>query len=401
MEKGNWNGRIIFHVDMNSFYASVERNHNPSLRGKPLAIAGNPRERRGIVVTASYEAREYGVKTTMPVWEALKKCPGLLLRKPDFDKYRKASAQMFELLEEYTDVVEPVSIDEGYMDVTSVYKKRDVMGLASEIQNRLERELGLPASIGIAPNRFLAKMASDMKKPLGITVLRKRDLPGKLWPLPIEKMHGVGSKTAEKMRRMQITTIEELARFPKDSLKERFGVNGGKLHERANGIDPRGVDPEAANEVKSVGTSTTTSYDVTQKQELLDILSELSEKVEERMKRKNVCSSNLQLTIRYKDRHTITRSRQLENPLWKKDDIYREASALLEKYWDTNAVRLLGITGLHVIPADQAYKQLDLFNYQRDLQDQQLQNTMSRLEKKFGQDIVTTGRAQIGKGENK
>ncbi|SFP24365.1 DNA polymerase IV [Salibacterium halotolerans] len=391
MEEKTWNGKIVFHVDMNSFYASVEQNHDPSLRGRPLVIAGNPRERRGIVVTASYEARKYGVKTTMPVWEALKKCPDLLLRKPDFDKYRKASAGIFELLEEYTDIVEPVSIDEGYMDVTEAFHKRDVVKLAEEIQNRLQRELGLPASIGVAPCRFLAKMASDMKKPLGITVLRKRDLPRKLWPLPVEEMHGIGNKTAEKMRQMQITTIGELAFSPKESLKDRFGVNGVKLHERANGIDPRHIDPEAASEVKSVGNSTTISYDVTQRRELLDILKGLSSKVEERMRRKQVCSSNIQITIRYKNRRTITRSRKLLNPLWNKEDIYIEAAALLDKYWDHHPVRLLGVTGLDVIPIDQAYKQLDLFTYEQDIQREELHRTMAGLEEKFGSEIISKG----------
>ncbi|SFL68985.1 DNA polymerase IV [Salibacterium qingdaonense] len=391
MEGKSWNGKIVFHVDMNSFYASVEQTYDPSLRGRPLAIAGNPRERRGIVVTASYEARKYGVKTTMPVWEALKKCPDLLLRKPDFKKYRKASAGIFELLQEYTDIVEPVSIDEGYMDVTEAFQKRDVVELAVEIQNRLQRELGLPASIGIAPCRFLAKMASDMKKPLGITILRKRDLPQKLWPLPVEEMHGVGNKTAEKMKRMQITTIGELASASRESLKDRFGVNGVKLHERANGIDPRDIDPEAANEVKSVGKSTTTAYDVTQRQVLLDILKDLSSKMAERMKRKQVCSSNIQITIRYNNRTTITRSRKLLNPLWNEEDIYHEAAALLDKYWDHHPVRLLGITGLDVVGLDHAYKQLDLFTYEQEIQKDKLYHTMAGLEEKYGSRVISKG----------
>ncbi|WP_035710325.1 DNA polymerase IV, partial [Salibacterium aidingense] len=391
MDAAEWKGKIIFHIDMNSFYASVERNHDPSLKGKPLAIAGNPRERKGIVVTASYEAREYGVKTTMPVWEALKKCPSLIIRKPDFEKYRAASAQLFQFLEEYTDLVEPVSIDEGFMDVTSAFKERNILEMASEIQNRLQRELALPSSIGIAPGKFLAKMASDMKKPLGITVLRKRELPEKLWPLPVGEMHGVGKKTAEKLKRLHIHTIGELAAQSQFTLKDRFGVMGIKLHERANGVDDRDVDPEAAQEVKSVGNSTTMSYDVTQKQELKQIIAQLSEKVEQRMKRKGVCSNNIQLTIRYSDRQTITRSRQLLNPMFSKEEINTQAAELLDKYWNTKPVRLLGVTGLNVLPVTQAYKQLDLFSYQKDIQEMQITQTVSQLKEKFGHDIIQKG----------
>ncbi|RSL32011.1 DNA polymerase IV [Salibacterium salarium] len=391
MNGQDWKGRIIFHVDMNSFYASVESNHDSSLVGKPLAIAGNPKERRGIVVTASYEAREYGVKTTMPVWQALKKCPNLIIRPPDFNKYRAVSAELFHFLEEYTDLVEPVSIDEGYMDVTSTFKERNVLNMAEEIQNRLYKELGLPSSIGIAPSKFLAKMASDMKKPLGITVLRKRELSQKLWPLPVEDMHGIGAKTAEKLKMLNIYTIGDLASYSSDSLKGRFGVMGQKLHERANGIDYRDVDPESAKEVKSVGSSTTMSVDIDQKQELLNVIWMLSEKVEARLKQKQVCSANFQITIRYSNRKTITRSKKLLNPLFTKEDIHTQAADLLERYWDGEAVRLLGITGLEVIPITDAYKQLDLFSYKKDIQDANLSDTISELTNKYGKHILKKG----------
>ncbi|MDQ0299550.1 DNA polymerase-4 [Salibacterium salarium] len=391
MNGHDWNGKIIFHVDMNSFYASVESNHDPSLAGKPLAIAGNPKQRKGIVVTASYEAREYGVKTTMPVWQALKKCPNLIIRPPDFTKYRAASAELFHFLEEYTDLVEPVSIDEGYMDVTSNFKKRNVLHMAEEIQNRLYKELGLPSSIGIAPGKFLAKMASDMKKPLGITVLRKRELSQKLWPLPVEDMHGIGMKTADKLKQWDIYTIGDLAAYSVDSLKGRFGVMGKKLYERANGIDYRIVDPEAAKEVKSVGSSTTMSADVNQKQELLNVISMLSEKVEARLKHKQVCSDNFQITIRYSDRKTITRSRKLLNPIFTKEEIKTQAVELLERYWNGESVRLLGITGLEVIPIADAYKQLDLFSYKKDIKEAKLSATMSQLTNKYGNHILKKG----------
>src|SRR5574342_715287 len=182
------NGRVIFHVDMNSFYASVEMAYDPTLKGKPLAIAGNPEERRGIIVTCSYEARKFGVRTTMPLWEAKKLCPNLIIKKPNFERYRSASAAMFDLLRQYTELVEPVSIDEGYMDITDCSDLGSPPQIAESIQKRILEQLDLPCSIGIAPNKFLAKTASDMKKPMGITVLRKRDIPRILWPLEAGEM---------------------------------------------------------------------------------------------------------------------------------------------------------------------------------------------------------------------
>ncbi|SDI38972.1 DNA polymerase-4 [Alteribacillus persepolensis] len=387
----NWKGRVIFHVDMNSFYASVERVYDSSLKGKPLAIAGDPKERRGIVVTSSYEARAYGVKTTMPVWEARKKCPDLIVRPPDFDKYRKVSSDMFQLLQEYTDLVEPVSIDEGYMDMTLPFKQGSTVAEANHIMRRLERELGLPASIGIAPNKFLAKMASDMKKPLGITILRKRDAAQKLWPLPIEEMHGIGQKTADKLKKWNIHSIGDLARFSPVSLQQRFGVKGRKWNERANGIDERLVDPDAANEIKSVGNSTTLEHDEDNPEALMMTLEKLSEKVEMRMKRKQVTSWTIQLTIRYNDRKTITRSKTNANPLFTAKEMKEQAKVLLHEHWSGKPVRLLGVTALHVVPVDQAYKQLDLFSYQKDEKEAELSQTVSHLTDKYGEHIISKG----------
>ncbi|MFB5661548.1 DNA polymerase IV [Alteribacillus sp. HJP-4] len=391
MQMQSWKGKVIFHIDMNSFYASVERLYDPALKGKPLAIAGNPKERRGIVVTASYEARAKGVKTTMPVWEALKKCPELIIRPPDFIKYRAASQRMFEYLENFTDLVEPVSIDEGYMDMTAAFKEGAAVDLAAHIQNRLYREQGLPCSIGVAPNKFLAKMASDMKKPMGITVLRKRELPLKLWPLPIEEMHGVGEKTAAKLKEWNITTIGGLAQYSESSLYTRFGIMGSKLYQRANGEDFRDVNPEAANETKSVGSSTTLPYDEDQFVELKKVIYKLAEKVEERMKRKQVCAPSLQIQIRYSDRKNVSRRKKLQNPVKKAADINREALVLFNKYWTGTPVRLLGITGAEVIPLSEEYKQLDLFSYEKDIKEAKLDKTLKELSDKYGTHTLRRG----------
>lgn len=248
------NGRVILHVDMNSFYASVEMSYDVSLKGKPLAIAGNVEERRGIIVTCSYEARKFGVKTTMPIWQAKKLCPQLVIQKPNFERYRKASLAIFDVLRQYTEMVEPVSIDEGYLDISECAELGSPLDIANSIQERIFHTMDLPCSIGIAPNKFLAKTASDMKKPMGITVLRKRDIPEKLWPLQVGEMHGIGEKTSEKLQTIGIMTIRDLAHTNDSQLKQLLGINGIRLKDRANGIDPRVVIPKRFLSIRASGT---------------------------------------------------------------------------------------------------------------------------------------------------
>lgn len=382
------NGRVILHVDMNSFYASVEMAYDPSLKGKPLAIAGNPEERRGIIVTCSYEARSYGVKTTMPLWEAKKLCPHLIVKRPDFNRYRAASMGMFEILNQFSTLVEPVSIDEGYVDITNSYEWGAPPEIAKLIQQRLLRQLDLPCSIGIAPNKFLAKMASDMKKPLGITILRKRDIPKVLWPLEVGEMHGVGKKTAEKLNTIHIHTIEDLAKANEIQLKSLLGINGIRLKERANGIDNRPVDPDAVSDFKSIGNSTTLPMDVANQQELFSVLEKLAEKVSVRLKRKDVLAKTIAITIRYKDRKTITRSKKLLNPISSQDEILGAAKQIFLRNWSGEAVRLLGITGNDLVEKDHAVKQLDLFSYEEDAKKEPLIDAVSKLKEKFGAHII-------------
>lgn len=381
-------GRVILHVDMNSFYASVEMAYDPSLKGKPLAIAGNVEERRGIIVTCSYEARRFGVKTTMALWEAKKLCPQLIVKKPNFERYRAASIGMFDILRNYTDLVEPVSIDEGYLDITESFELGSPLEIAHSIQKRILEQLDLPCSIGIGPNKFLAKTASDMKKPMGITVLRKRDIPSVLWPLSTDEMHGVGKKTAEKLKTIGIHTIGELAIGNEIQLKALLGINGIRIKERANGIDNRPVDPESVSEFKSIGNSTTLPRDESNQQELFRVLASLAETVSVRLKRKNVLASTLGITIRYKDRKTITRSKKLSNPINHKDEIATVAKQLLLKHWSGNSVRLLGITGYDLVEETQAYKQLDLFSYEKDAKKEPLLKTLSNLRDKYGKHII-------------
>ncbi|RWZ60147.1 DNA polymerase IV [Halobacillus fulvus] len=378
------NGRVIFHVDMNSFYASVEMAFDPSLKGKPLAIAGNPEERRGIVVTSSYEARKYGVKTTMPVGEAKRLCPDLLVMRPNFERYRTASKEMFKILSDVTDLVQPVSIDEGYMDITGCAEQGSPPEIAETIQKRIYEELDLPCSIGIAPNKFLAKMASDMKKPMGITILRKRELPQKLWPLPIEDMYGVGAKTAEKLRKLNIETIGDLAEYAASDLKRILGINGERLQNRANGIDQRPVDPEAVHEFKSIGTSTTLPHDTTDETEIRSVLRRLSKKVEARMKNKRVLAKNVQLMIRYHDRKTVTRSRQLPEFIHTADELFNYAIILFDEHWNQVPIRLLGVTAQDLAEKSEVTQQLDLFHYEEHAEKEKLYDVVSQLTDKYG-----------------
>jgi len=378
-------GRIIFHIDMNSFYASVEMAYNPKLKGKPLAIAGNPEKRKGVIVTSSYEAREKGVKTTMNVWQAKKLCPELIVMPPNFDRYRKASKEMFRILAEITPCIQPISIDEGYMDITDSAYYEKPLETAHTLQQKILDKLGLPSSIGIAPNKFLAKTASDMKKPLGITVLRKREVSRILWPLQVGEMHGIGQKTAEKLNNNGIYTIGDLATEDVYGLKQLLGVNGERLKNRANGMDTSVVNPDAIYEFKSIGSSQTLEADTVNEKEIHRLLKELAENVERRLKRKKAAGKSVQITIRYHDRKTITRSKKLEVYIDEQAKILQIADELFQKHWNEEPIRLLGITVQDVDEKRNIGTQLDLFSYEKAAKQENLSAAIDSLSKKYGE----------------
>ncbi|WP_077621650.1 DNA polymerase IV [Sediminibacillus massiliensis] len=378
------NGRVILHVDMNSFYASVEMAYDPTLKGKAIAIAGNPEERKGIVVTSSYEARKKGVKTTMPLWEARKLCPELTVLRPNFDRYRTASREMFKILAEITPVVQPVSIDEGYMDISGCSELGSPLFIADMIQTRILTELDLPCSIGIAPNKFLAKMASDMKKPMGITVLRKRDLPEKLWPLPIGEMYGIGNKTAEKLSKVNIQTIKDLVEADPYLLKRMLGVNGERLQKKAEGMDSSPVDPDAIHDFKSIGSSETLPMDTTEEGEIEKLFRKLAKSVAARMNRKQAVGKSVQIMIRYHDRKTVTRRKKVAEYIDKEEDIFSIGVELFEKHWNAEPIRLLGITIQDLAEKKDVAQQLDLFTYQKEAEKEKLYQAIDRLTEKYG-----------------
>lgn len=383
--------RIIFHLDMNSFYASVEQAHDPSLKGKAIAVAGNPKERRGILVTCSYEARAKGVYTTMSVWEAKRKCPELILLAPNFERYRAASKAMFDILRSYTPIVEPVSIDEGYMDVSDVVIGEDVVAFAESIQKRIIRELDLPCSIGIAPNKFLAKTASNMKKPMGITVLRKREIAEKLWPLPAIDMHGVGESTAKKLAEFGVHTIGDLANAAPGQLKEKLGKVGIRLSERAKGIDNRAVDPESVFDTKSVGNSTTLPYDETNIDELEKVLHRLSKKVASRLDSKNLAGRSITVHIRDADWKNKTRSKTVTNRLFEEKEIFQLAKTLFHATWKDEPIRLLGVTVNNVYDKGESVEQLSIFNFEEHAKEEPMLKLVEQLQTKFGKDSIKRG----------
>ena len=383
--------KVILHLDMNSFFASVEQSHDPKLKGIPMAVAGNPKERRGILVTCSYEARALGIYTTMSVGEAKRICPDLVIVPPDHEKYRLASNAVFSILRSYTDLVEPVSIDEAYIDITNIGGLTDATQIAEHMQQRIFRELDLPCSIGIAPNKFLAKTASDMKKPMGITILRKRQVPDILWPLPVIEMHGIGKSTEKRLQDIGIFTIGDLANSDELVIKNALGKNGLRLRSRANGIDHRPVDPDAAEERKSVGSSTTLPIDETELAACLVVFKQLSVKVAQRLDRRQLAGTVVMIQIRTSDWRNQTRSRTVINPLYKAEDLYKEAADLFKRHWNREPIRLLGITVSNVIPINELNEQLSFDNFEKYEKEAKMEELVTELEKKFGPHSVKRG----------
>lgn len=257
------NGRVVLHLDMNAFYCSVHSADEPELyKGKATAVAGSVEKRKGIIVTCSYEARALGIRTGMTVREAQRIAPDLILISPNFELYRQYSKGFMKIAYQYTPIIEQVSIDECYLDITGSKLFGTPLEIAQMIQMKIAQELCLPCSIGIAPNKLLAKMASDMKKPNGITILRRRDVPDVLWPRPCQDLFGIGAKTSEKLKKLHIHKIGELAKADEQLLLKTFGVMGSWLKDAANGLDYSPVKSERERS-KSIGHTTTLPADLT------------------------------------------------------------------------------------------------------------------------------------------
>jgi len=384
-------GRVILHIDMNAFYCSVHEAAEPELyRGKPTAVAGSVEARKGIVVTSSYPARSRGVRTGMTVREALRLCPQLILLKPDFHLYRSYSLAFLRIVGEYSPLVEPVSIDECYVDVTGSGAFGTPIDIAREMQRRIREELGLPCSVGIAPNKLLAKTASDLKKPNGLTVLRLRDVPSVLWPMPCGALNGIGAKTAAKLERLGIRTLGALAQADESFLVSHFGSNGAWLKRAANGRDDRAVNPERER-AKSVGHTVTLPEDVTDPAEARRVLLNLADQVTRRLRRKSLIASTVQITIRRPDMRTITRATTLPAPTDDAGAVHKAACALYEKHWPNGSpVRLLGVACQNLREKAEVPMQLDLFEYREQPKKEQLTTVMDRIRDKYGEGAILT-----------
>ncbi|QSO46788.1 DNA polymerase IV [Alicyclobacillus mengziensis] len=337
--------RAVLHVDMNAFYCSCHAAAEPNrYSNRPTAVAGSPETRHGVVVTASYEARKLGVRATMTVAEALRAAPNLILIHPDFSLYREFSRKVFDIVRSFTPIVEVFSIDECFADVTLSWRMGTPEELAAELQARIANELSLPCSVGVSNNKFLAKMASDFKKPRGITVLKTEDIEEKLWPLSIGEMFGIGARSAERLNRLGIHTIGDLAVADESQLRRYFGVRGPELRSLANGIDDAPVQ-EVSEPSKSIGHSITLARDLCDFDELCTVLMNLADQVGRRVRRHHLVGRTVQITLRFATRKTITRSRTLNLATDLSEVLYETATTLLRENWTPGTpVRLLGVT---------------------------------------------------------
>ncbi len=377
------------HVDMDAFYAAVEQHDFPAYRGKPVVVGADPKggKGRGVVAACSYEARKHGIHSAMPISIAFRKCPHAVFLRGDMKKYVRISRQIFAILERFTPDIEPVSIDEAFLDITG---SSHLFGTPEEtcrkIKAAIRSETGLTASIGLAPNKMTAKIASDLQKPDGLVIVSPSGLLDFLHPLPVAKLWGVGKKTLEALHRMGIRTVGDLAARERNELAQRLGKPGVHVWKLAHGIDPREVRIEG--EVKSVGNEHTFMQDETNTQRLEDTLMWLSEKVSRRMRRQNLKGRTIHLKIRLGDFSTFTRAVTMEKATNFVEDIYRQALAKLEEFHrKKQPVRLIGV---QVSNLEEEVRQLDLFQEGQTVREKQerLHAALDAIKDRFGEGAI-------------
>jgi DNA polymerase-4 len=338
--------RLIFHIDMNSFFASCEQVIQPELKGKAIAVVGDVSKRSGIVLAASYEAKAYGVRTTMPIYQALKCCKNLILVSSTYGLYSDMSHKVMELFDLYTPLKEQLSIDEAFLDMTGTeYLFGDPLTAAKTIQNHILNELDLACSIGISTNKLLSKMASDMKKPLGITTLFPAEVEMKLWPLPVGQLYGIGKKTVAKLNTMGIHTIKDLALADAKHLYENFGEKSGNyMKQSAMGMSQDQLKESASIQVKSVGNELTYSKDLISETDIKNEILLLADTVGYRLRHKMLKGRTLQVKIKFNDFTLITRSKSFTMTTDSTDFIFKEAWELIDANKGSKPIRLLGIS---------------------------------------------------------
>lgn len=381
--------RTILHVDMDAFFAAVEEREDPSLRGQPVVIGADPRggEGRGVVSTANYEARRYGIHSAQPISQAWHRCPHAVFLPPRGRLYAQVSRQVFEVFARFTDLVEPLGIDEAFLDVTA---SRRLFGPGPELARRLKNEVrsatGLTASVGVAPSKFVAKIASDLEKPDGLTVVEPGGEATFLAPLPVRRLWGAGPKTLEKLKALGCTTIGDVAALDPDVLERRFGeAMGRRFHRLSNGRDPRPVHPD--RERKSLGKETTFDEDVADRAAVERTLLRLCEGVAASCRRKDIAGTTVTVKLRFRGFDTVTRQCTLPAPADTVEAVWPAARTLFHKA-DRGRVpiRLVGVTlsGFDEAPATQ----LGMFEPAGPPADRRVADAVDRLRERFGRDSV-------------
>jgi DNA polymerase-4 len=383
--------RVILHLDLDAFFCAVEEIKDPGLRGKAFAVGGSP-SGRGVVTSCSYPARKMGVRSAMPAAKALQICPNLILVSRNHHDYGHYSRLVMERLRSFTDLVEQISIDEAFLDITGMSPSPRELGLT--LQRTILNEIKLPNSVGIASNKLVAKIATDVGKmaaggdgpPNAITIVPTGEEKAFLAPLPVEMLYGVGPKTKERLAVYNIQTIGDLAAFPEIELANKFGKHGYELSCRARGIDQREIVTERG--IKSVSNERTFAKDLGRKSELLEHINKLSRQVSSRLQKKNLRGKTVQIKLRWSDFTTLTRQITLPQTINDFETISKTAADLLELVWEEGRrVRLIGI-GVHNL--DTHAHQLGLWDtgVQKDLK---LQETLRELQEKYGDNVISRG----------
>jgi DNA polymerase-4 len=373
--------RKIIHIDMDAFYAAVEQHDNPSLRGKPVIVGGDP-EKRGVVSAASYEARVYGVHSAMPTSQAKRLCPQGIFLPVRMGRYLEVSEQVFKILGVYSPLVEPLSLDESFLDVTGSEKLfGPALKIAKEIKKKIFESTGLTASAGIAPNKFLAKIASDFRKPDGLVEIKPEEVQDFLRDLPISKLWGVGKTTEEVLQGIGILRVGQLAAYPTEAIERKLGKFGRELVALARGEDDRPVIPES--QAKSISQEETFTPDLCDMETMKKVLLDQSERVASDLRKQGLKGFTVHLKVRYPDFSLVTRSTTLPSPTDQAIEIYQTAVKLLDR---TEALprkaRLLGV-GISNLRHRHDPEQLSLFNSHR-LKVERSTEAVDRIRDKFG-----------------
>ena len=385
--------RKIIHLDLDAFYCAVEEQRDPTLRGKPFAVGGQPEE-RGVVASCSYPARQLGVHSAMPMSQAVKLCPHLLIVPARHRTYGKVSQQVMARLHALTPLVEQLSIDEAFLDVTALAAPATL--IARQLQNTIRQELGLPCSLGVATNKLVAKIANTVGKaaarsgtpPNAITVVPPGQEATFLAPLPCEELWGVGPKTATRLHELGMATIGDIARWPEAELVGRFGKNGHDLSVHAKGIDQRPI--ETQRETKSISQETTFTRDVRDGEQLRRLLSEQAESVGQELTRKHLIAATVKLKLRWSDFTTLTRQCTLAQPTDDGAQLRLAALRLFDQAWQGQLVRLIGV-GVSGLSEDA--RQLSLWDTPNE-KEERLWQTIETLRKRFGDQAIRRGKAR-------